>query len=257
MIKGFLFDLDGVFYTSDRILNGANETIAWLIENKIPYKFITNTTTLSRNQITNKLLGLGLNINKREVISANYAGVLYLKKIQPKSCKLILKAEAKEDYKDFYIDNKNPEVIIIGDIGKEWNFDLMNELLNDVLNGSKIIALHKGKYFKTDEGLIIDTGAFITGLEYATQTSAHVIGKPSKSFFKLAANDLKISDEKIGMVGDDLYNDIQGANNLGFFSILVKTGKHKESLVKKSDIKPNLIINSISELPKAMKEYIK
>ena len=37
MIKAFLFDLDGVFYISDRILKGANETIDWLIKNKIPY----------------------------------------------------------------------------------------------------------------------------------------------------------------------------------------------------------------------------
>ena len=105
-------------------------------------------------------------------------------------------------------------------------------------------------------GIKIDTGAFISGLEYATQTSAHIIGKPSKSFFDLAIKNLKIGDDKIAMVGDDLYNDIEGANNLGFFSILVKTGKYKEGIVKKSKIKPNLIINSIAELPDAMRMYI-
>ena len=76
--------------------------------------------------------------------------------------------------------------IIIGDIGDNWSFQLMNELCNNVLNGSKMIALHKGRYFQTDNGLQIDAGAFITGLEHATKTQAHIIGKPSQSFFELA-----------------------------------------------------------------------
>ena len=256
MIRGFLFDLDGVFYVSNRILKGANETIDWLINNKTPYRFITNTTTMSREKITKKLVNLGLKIKKTDIISANYAGAIYLKKINPASCKLILREEAKEDYVEFNIQNKNPEVIVIGDIGKDWSFDLMNELFNDVLNGSKIIALHKGRYFQTDNGLTIDTGVFIAGLEYATKTSAHVIGKPSQRFFELATNDFKISYDKIAMVGDDLYNDIEGANNIGLFSVLVKTGKYRKDIFAKSSIKPNLVINSIAELPIIFKDSI-
>tara|TARA_Y100001968_G_scaffold240896_1_gene224452 strand:+ start:823 stop:1596 length:774 start_codon:yes stop_codon:yes gene_type:complete len=257
MIKACLFDLDGVFYISDRILQGSNQTIDWLKYNKIPYKFITNTTTLSRLGLANKLSKLGLNICVDDIVSASYAGALYLKKIKPKSCKLILKEEAKNDYQQFNINNQNPEFIIIGDIGDNWSFQLMNELCNNVLNGSKMIALHKGRYFQTDNGLQIDAGAFITGLEHATKTQAHIIGKPSQSFFELAMQDFNISSKEIALVGDDIYNDIQGANQKGLFSVLVKTGKYREKTIKSSGIVPKLTINSIADFPKIMTNYIK
>tara|TARA_B100001250_G_C19639168_1_gene717411 strand:+ start:68 stop:322 length:255 start_codon:yes stop_codon:yes gene_type:complete len=80
MIKRFLFDLDGVFYISNELINGANDTINWVRSKNIPYKSLTNTTTLSRDGITRKLQHLGLQINKEDIISANYAGSLYFKK---------------------------------------------------------------------------------------------------------------------------------------------------------------------------------
>jgi len=256
MIKGFLFDLDGVFYVSNKLISGANDTINWVRSKNIPYKFLTNTTTLSRDGITRKLQNLGLQINKEDVISANYAGSLYLKKQQPKSCKLILNDIAKDDYAEFTITKKNPEFIILGDVGNTWSYALMNELLNDVLNGSKMIALHKGRYFQTDDGLKIDAGAFITGIEYATQLKAISIGKPSEPFFQLAINNLGVPSKNICMVGDDLYNDIEAANQFGLHSALVKTGKYRSNIFEKSNIIPNFIFDSIATLPSELKTYI-
>ena len=183
MSKAFLFDLDGVFYISNRLIEGGNKTIDYLRSKQIPFRFVTNTTTLSRKKLWEKLSRLGLQLLESEIISANYAGVLYLKKQHSVTCKLILQEPAKEDYLPFEITDKNPRFIIVGDIGNSWSYALMNELMNDVLNGSKIIALHKGRYFQTDDGLAIDAGAFVAGLEYVTQQQALVIGKPTTSFF--------------------------------------------------------------------------
>ena len=90
MSKAFLFDLDGVFYISNRLIEGGNETLAYLRSKHIPFRFVTNTTTFSRKKLWEKLSGLGLELLETEIVSANYSGVLYLKKQQAKSCKLIL-----------------------------------------------------------------------------------------------------------------------------------------------------------------------
>jgi ribonucleotide monophosphatase NagD (HAD superfamily) len=50
------------------------------------------------------------------------------------------------------------------------------------------------------------------------------------------------------MVGDDLINDIGGAQSLGIKSVLVKTGKYRKKLLEKSDIVPDAIMDSIAEL---------
>ena len=90
MIKGFLFDLDGVFYIDNSLIKGANDVINWFRDKKIIFRFLTNNTTLSRKDLVIKLNLIGLKINEDEIISANYAGVLLLKKLNIKSCRLEL-----------------------------------------------------------------------------------------------------------------------------------------------------------------------
>ena len=87
MIRAFLFDLDGVFYVDDQLLPGANATLEWLQDQQIPYRFINNNTTLPRKQLTQKLQRLGLKLKEDQLVSANYAGVLYLKKQGFKTCR--------------------------------------------------------------------------------------------------------------------------------------------------------------------------
>ena len=248
---GFLFDLNGVFYEDENIISGANETIDWLKKNGIPHKFISNNSTLSRKLFVEKLKKIGLKINISEVITSNYAGVLTIKKMGLKNCKLIMTEEAKLDYKKFQLQNKKIDAIVIGDIGEKWSFSLMNELMNDVISGAEIIALHKGKYYQSQGKLKIDCGAFVAGLEFSTSKKAISIGKPKKSFFDLAAFDL--GTNKICLVGDDLHNDIEGGQKMGYKTILVKTGKYRQNIFDKSKIKPDFCIPSIKELIKLFK----
>ena len=248
---GFLFDLNGVFYEDKNIISGANETIDWLKKNGIPHKFISNNSTLSRKLFVEKLKKIGLKINISEVITSNYAGVLTIKKMGLKNCKLIMTEEAKLDYKKFQLQNKKIDAIVIGDIGEKWSFSLMNELMNDIISGAEIIALHKGKYYQSQGKLKIDCGAFVAGLEYSTSKKAISIGKPKKSFFDLAAFDL--GTNKICLVGDDLHNDIEGGQKMGYKTILVKTGKYRQNIFDKSKIKPDFCIPSIKELIKLFK----
>ena len=248
---GFLFDLNGVFYEDENIISGANETIDWLKKNGIPHKFISNNSTLSRKLFVEKLKKIGLKINISEVITSNYAGVLTIKKMGLKNCKLIMTEEAKLDYKKFQLQNKKIDAIVIGDIGEKWSFSLMNELMNDIISGAEIIALHKGKYYHSQGKLKIDCGAFVAGLEYSTSKKAISIGKPKKSFFDLAAFDL--GTNKICLVGDDLHNDIEGGQKMGYKTILVKTGKYRQNIFDKSKIKPDFCIPSIKELIKLFK----
>ena len=95
----------------------------------------------------------------------------------------------------FTIDDINPEYIVIGDLDTDWNFELMNSTFKMVMNGSRILALHKGHYFQTDSGLQIDSGAFIKAIEYAPSTESIVVGKPTMEFFNLALKDIKFKRE--------------------------------------------------------------
>ena len=249
-IKGILLDLDGVLCIGEHPIDGSAEIIQLIKKKHIPYRIATNYTSLSRNSLFNKLNLMGINIDEDHIISAAYAGVLKLRSLGNPTCELFLKEDAKRDYAEFKIDKKYPEFIIIGDLDNQWSFEIINNIFNKVINGSKIIALHKGKYFQTSNGLQIDTGAFIKAIEYATSTTSEIIGKPQNTFFELALKDMNLNPKDSIMIGDDIINDVKGAQLIGAKGILVKTGKYRKGLVEKSTVKPDLIISSIDDLKK-------
>jgi len=253
-IQGFLFDLDGVFYVGDELIPGGIETLNYLKSKCIPYRFVTNNTTKPRFQICKRLVAWGLPIEESQIFSAVYAGVLQLREWGSPSCFYFLKDDVKMEFNEFKQDNVNPDVIIMGDLEKEWTFDNMNRAFNYVMNGSRILALHKGKYFQVSEGLQIDSGAFVHAIEFATSKSAEVVGKPNVNFFKLAIRDMGIRDmSRIVMIGDDIINDIDGAQKVGLKSGLVRTGKFCEKILNQSEVQPDFILSSISELPNLLK----
>ena len=249
-IQGFLFDLDGVFYVGDELISGGIKTLNLLNSKHIPYRFVTNTTTKSRFEICKKLGRLGLPIEESQIFSAVYAGVLKLREWGNPSCYFFLKNDVKSEFDEFIEDSINPDVIVIGDLDQEWNFENMNRAFNYVMNGSRILALHKGKYFQVAEGLHIDSGAFVHAIEFSTSKSADVVGKPNENFFKLAIRDMGINNvSHIAMIGDDLINDIEGAQKVSIKSGLVKTGKFRKEILNRSKVKPDFILPSIAELP--------
>lgn len=57
-----------------------------------------------------------------------------------------------------------------------------------ILDGAPLIAIHKARYYKRKDGLALGPGPFVTGLEYATDCKAAVVGKPEKTFFTQVRN---------------------------------------------------------------------
>jgi len=247
-IKGLLFDLDGTVYVGDHPIEGAIEAIQYLKKKQIPLRFTTNTTTRSLKPLYDKLSGMGLPVELDETFGVIKAGVSYLRKLDNPRCHLLLTDDPKRDFSEFTQDDENPEMIIVGDIGKYWDYELINRLFRMVMNGAEMIALHKGRYWQMEDGLHVDIGAFVAGLEYVTGKKAVVIGKPSKSFFQLALDDLGLPADQVAMVGDDIINDVAGAQQAGMLGILVRTGKYREKFVSQSEVSPDLVIDSVHDI---------
>ncbi|EIJ41147.1 HAD-superfamily subfamily IIA hydrolase, TIGR01458 [Beggiatoa alba B18LD] len=247
-IKGFLFDLDGVLYVDNTPIDGAIETVALLKKRKIACRFLTNTSTKSTATLYQKLKQMGFAIEQEEIISAPYATVLYLRQQPQARCYLLLAEDAKRDFREFPQTEDKPNFVVIGDIGDVWRYSLLNQVFQYMMAGAELIALHKNKFWQTANGLQLDIGSFITGLEYATGKTATVIGKPSSTFFELAMRDLRLSREQVAVIGDDVEADVAGGQACGMMGILVQTGKFRTEQVVKSGVKPDMIISSIKAL---------
>jgi HAD superfamily hydrolase (TIGR01458 family) len=149
-----------------------------------------------------------------------------------------------------FFDDKNPEAVIIGDIGKAWNFEILNDIFKKVLNGADFIAMQKNKFWTTPEdGLLLDAGAFIKAIEFASGKEALLIGKPSSLYFQTALEFIGVeTSQKFLMLGDDLETDIIGAQKLNSKGILIYTGKTNSQMLKNSNIKPDYEANNLFEI---------
>ena len=73
-------------------------------------------------------------------------------------------------------------------------------------------------------------------------------GKPDPRIYEMALNELQVKSEQTWMVGNDLDFDIAGAQRIGIYAVWCDYGE--KGLPEGSEIKPDRIINNLTELLK-------
>jgi HAD superfamily hydrolase (TIGR01458 family) len=145
-----------------------------------------------------------------------------------------------------------PDAVVVGDAGDLFSYDLLNRAMRMVLSGAGILALEKDRTWMGADGPMLSAGPFVAALEYATGRQAFCIGKPSPAFFTTALQSLGVPASGAAMIGDDIETDIGGAQRCGIRGILVRTGKFREETLSTSGIHPDLVIDSVADLPEIL-----
>lgn len=248
-----LFDLDGTLYVDDTPIPGAIDCLAALRAQGIALRFLTNTTTKSQQQLVGQLRAMGFTLGDNELISAPVAARLALEKMQQQAGRQLriwpLVADAiQPDFSNFVIDEQQPDYVVLGDIGDRWDLALINRLFQVMHSGAELIALHKGRFWQTGDGLKADIGFFVAGLEYVCSKNALVMGKPNRDFFQLILDSAGVAASDALMVGDDIDSDVGGAQQMGIVGCLVKTGKFRASYFAQSSVCPDMVLDSVADL---------
>jgi HAD superfamily hydrolase (TIGR01458 family) len=197
--------------------------------------------------LSRKMKRMGLDINEGEIINSPRAAALHLHALGRPSCHLIVADDVAHEFDDFPRSDA-PDYVVVGDIGDGWSYALLNDAFRKLIAGAGLIALHKGRYWQVEDGLALDIGAFVAGLEYAAGVEAVLAGKPSPTMFNAALDDLGLRAHEVVMIGDDVISDVGGAQAVGIAGVLVKTGKYREDLVRRSGVAPDAVIDSVAEL---------
>ena len=112
----------------------------------------------------------------------------------------------------------------------------------------------RNRWWQAARGPLLDSGAFVAGLEYAAGIDAEVVGKPSRAYFDAALAELSATAEEAVMVGDDVDADIGGAKAAGLRGLLVRTGKFREETLAAADPQPDGVVDSIADVPAFLRE---
>uniref|UniRef100_A0A0A9XFX4 Haloacid dehalogenase-like hydrolase domain-containing protein 2 n=1 Tax=Lygus hesperus TaxID=30085 RepID=A0A0A9XFX4_LYGHE len=226
-IEAVLIDLSGTLHIENTATPNAVDALKRLRASKVKIKFVTNTTKESKRVLYQRLVKLGFDISQDEIFTSLSAANDLIKKDQLKPM-LIVDDAALEDFSDVTKFDGKPDSVVVGLAPEKFNRPVLNEALRLLLDGGKLVAIHQGRYYKTSSGLSLGPGPFVKLLEYAAGVEARTVGKPNVEFFKAALDDLGVVDPTTAiMIGDDVRDDIDGAQILGLKGCLVQTGKYR------------------------------
>ncbi len=240
-VRALLLDLDGVILVAGKPVPGSPEAIARLEERRIPYRIVTNTSGISREAMARWAAKIGAPVPAERFQSALSASAAWTRRTFPGAPLYVLASDdAKTEFEGQRLlsheeagrADATAAAVIVGDSPEEATFDNLNRAFRLVKRGARLVGMHRNPWWLTEDGPTLDSGAYVAGLEFAAETRATVVGKPSATFFAMAVADLRRSVGRdlargdILMVGDDVRTDVRAAQRAGLRAVFVESGKH-------------------------------
>jgi len=252
-MSAILFDLDGVLYEGNHAIAGAAEVINWFDAHSIPHLFLTNTSSKPRSDLVDKLASFKIETSVDQFLTPPVATAQWLKKNSGGAVALFIPESTKSEFMDFEISTSTTEkvsAVVIGDLGEGWDFNTLNRAFRLLVENPEAILLALGmtRYWRAENGLQLDAGAYVSALSYATGRVPVVLGKPARTFYQAALDYLQADSRKTVMIGDDIKGDIEAAQQAGIRTVLVRTGKFTPSDLNLG-VTPDVVIDSIADLP--------
>ncbi len=247
-----LLDIDGVLHVSGTPIAGAVEAVTQLRDNGHSLRFVTNNSTQPRATLVEELRGLGLELDDDELQTTPIAAA---RELSGRRVLALVMPGVVPDLEGVELVGEGADAVLLGgcDESVEPNnvFSYMNlaRAFAELQAGAAFYCLHKNRWWQTERGPLLDGGAFVAGLEYASGVEATVLGKPSPAYFAAALKALVAEPELTWMVGDDLEADIRGAQGFGMRTALVRTGKFRPEVLEMSDVVPDVVLSSVAQLP--------
>jgi phospholysine phosphohistidine inorganic pyrophosphate phosphatase len=249
-VRGFLIDLDGTVMEAQNLVLGVPQALAFLRARNVPYRLVTNTTSKPRSAILTKMRSLGLDLPPDAIITAPVIGRDYLLQCGLTRCYPLLKDSLREDLQGIEFVESSPQAVLIGDLGDELNYGVLNRGFRFLLDKKvAFITLARNRYFRGSDGLCLDVGATVAALEYAAARTAVLIGKPAREFFLVACQSMGVAPEDTIVIGDDLEADIGGALAANCAGVLVRTGKFRPEQLENPAVRPDRVLDSLADLP--------
>ncbi|MBE6521537.1 MAG: HAD-IIA family hydrolase [Thermoplasmata archaeon] len=249
--SGFMIDMDGTVYKGGDLIPGATDFIAALKAKGIPFVFLTNNSSHSRDYYYNKLVRMGFDVSIDNVLTSNIATIRFVLSERPgKRVYVVGAPDVIEEVRSAGINvvEEDPDIVYLT-FDRTIDYDKINKAYKALCKGAELIATHPDDVCPTETDYDIDIGPFIRLFEQMCQTTAVVIGKPSRLMLEMAAREMGVDPKGTVMVGDRLYTDIRMGNLAGIATILVLSGETSRGDLEGSDVVPTHVLDSVADIP--------
>jgi len=253
MFKGFIFDLDGTVYRSDKLIPGADVVIRLIRERGKRVVFISNKSLQTREDYASKLTRLGIPTKPDEVINSSFVMTNYLKKNAP-NAKLFVIGETpfvEELKRAGFIITEDPKEIgyVVVAFDRTFDYGKLNVAFQAMKLGAHFLATNPDRTCPVEGGEIPDCAGMIAAIEAVTGKKVEIIvGKPSPIMIQAALEAMGLKTEDCILIGDRLETDIKMGKEAGIATGIVLTGVTDEKTLKETSIPPDFIFQSIADV---------
>ena len=250
MKKGFLIDMDGVIYSGDDLIEGADVFIETLQKENIPFLFMTNNSQRTPLDTVNKVGRMGINIEEKNVYTSAMATAWFLSFMKPRGSAYVLGEGGLITslmQQGYTMVNSDPDFVVVGE-GRNFTLEMVNNAVDMILSGAKLIATNLDPSPKQKGWSNLGIKAVVKMIEEASGKKAFSVGKPSPVMMRSARKDLGLEASETIIIGDTMDTDILGGIQLGYTTILTLSGVSKKNTLDDYAFKPDMIINSVAEL---------
>ena len=178
-----------------------------------------------------------------DILTASVLAGVWLREQRPDARVFLMGDAQAEDLSGVELvgADEAPDIVLVSGADDSFSFEAFNRVLALLRDGAELVAMHRNLFWMTRQGVKLDAGAYLLGLEAATGLEAVVLGKPAASSFRAGLDALGLPAERVAMVGDDVENDVLAAQAVGITGVLVRTGKFREDQLARASGTPDLV----------------
>jgi 4-nitrophenyl phosphatase len=258
-VQNLLIDMDGVLYRGQTALEGSSDLIRFLQAHDLGYLLVTNNSTLSPLQFTERLAGMGMDVAPEHILTSGVATAEYLRTLAPNGAGVFVVGEApliaELEKRGFHLTGRDADYVVCG-WDKGINFEKLRTATLAIRDGATFVGTNPDKTYPLENDLIPGAGALLAAISAATDVDPIIVGKPETIIFEQSLHMLGTDAEDTALLGDRLDTDILGGKRAGIATIMVLTGISTPEEVEASELKPDLLFPDLPALLSAWREVL-
>ncbi|MGN6181387.1 MAG: HAD-IIA family hydrolase [Mucilaginibacter sp.] len=250
MKQGFLIDMDGVIYSGEELITGADKFISTLLKENIPFAFMTNNSQRTPLEVVRKLKRLGIAVETTHIYTSAMATGKFLGDQSPNGTAYVLGEGGlltSLHENGITLVDSDPEYVVLGE-GRNFTLEMVQRAVDMILAGSKFITTNRDPSPKKPGWNNLGIAATTAMIEEATGRKAFVTGKPSPVMMRSARKFLGLETAETTVIGDTMETDIQGGVQMGYRTILTLSGITRKDRLGYYAFKPDLVVSSVDKI---------
>lgn len=250
--KAYFIDLDGTVYRGKTPIPEAVKFIHYLQSNGNQPFFVTNNSSMTQQQLQEKLSIMDIRVDTEHIISSSIAAANYINEFMPGKEVFMIGELGLEDAlksRDISITTGMADVVVLG-IDRHINYEKLATACLSVRAGATFLSTNSDHAFPSELGFLPGNGAFTKLVEHSTGVEPIYMGKPQPFMLEFIQKKYGFSKEEMVMIGDNYQTDILTGIHMGIDTVHVNSGVNSTAEVKLQAEQPTYFLESLSEWTK-------